>query len=70
MNDDIQDQLVQAYLAYFKANEKWETRRSYRTYYETQRWLRIIRKLGKEKWKENYDYFQENVNSKSAKGKK
>jgi len=55
--DETHDQLVKAYLEYFKANEKWETRRSYRTYYATQRWLRQIQKLSKAKQKENTEIF-------------
>lgn len=70
MNDDIQDQLVQAYLNYFKANEKWETRRSYRTYYESQRYLRQIRTLAKEKITENNEYFHKHVNTRSDNKKK
>jgi len=63
--DDTHDQLVKAYLEYFKANEKWEIRRSMRTYYATQRWLREIQKLSKAKQKENTDFF----NKKFRKGK-
>jgi len=63
--DDTHDQLVKAYLEYFKANEKWEIRRSMRTYYATQRWLREIQKLSKAKQKENTEFF----NKKFRKGK-
>ena len=59
MNDDIQDQLVKAYLEYFKANDKWEKNLSYRTYYATQRWLREIRRLAKEKQVANKDHFKD-----------
>ena len=58
MHDDVQDQLVKAYLEYFKANDKWEKNLSYRTYYATQKWLREIRRLAKEKQVANKDYFK------------
>jgi len=58
MADDIQDQLVKAYLEYFKAHEWWVRKRSHRSYYETQKWLREIRRLARAKQDENKDYFQ------------
>jgi hypothetical protein len=58
IEDDIHDKLTKAYLEYFKANEKWEVRRSVRTYYATQKWLREIQKLGKAKQKENTEIFR------------
>jgi len=65
MNDDTHDKLVKAYLEYFKANEKWESGRSYRAYYATQKWLRQIRKLAKARDIDNRTFFYENVNSKT-----
>ena len=47
MTDDTHDRLVQAYLSYFKANEKFEQRVSYRTHRESRKWLREIRSLAK-----------------------
>ena len=49
IDDDIHDQLTQAYLEYFKANEKFEARNSVRTHREVRRWLRIIRDLAKQR---------------------
>ena len=68
MEDDTHDKLTKAYLEYFKANEKWETRRSYRTYYETQKNLRNIKKLATQKETENRHIFQ-NLKSKRQAGK-
>jgi len=53
IEDDTHDKLTKAYIEYYKANEKWETRRSVRTYYATQKQLREIQKLSKAKQKEN-----------------
>ena len=47
MNDDTHDLLTKAYMAYFKANEKFEARNSVRTHREARRWLREIRLLAK-----------------------
>ena len=47
IDDDIHDQLTKAYLEYFKANEKFEARLSYRTHAASRRWLREIRRLTK-----------------------
>jgi hypothetical protein len=49
MSSDIHDKLVQAYLNYFSANERWEDKNSVRTTRETRRWLREIRILAKER---------------------
>ena len=46
------DQLVQAYLEYFKANEKFEARNSVRTHKEARRWLRKIRSLAYDRMEE------------------
>ena len=45
MDTDTHDKLVEAYLEYFKANEKFEVRNSERTHRATRRWLRTIREL-------------------------
>jgi hypothetical protein len=47
MEDDIHDKLVEAYLEYFKANEKFELRNSVRTHRYVRKCLREIRKLAK-----------------------
>lgn len=52
MEDDLHDQLVKAYLEYFKASEKWEKQDSFRKYYATQKPLRKIRKLALEREKQ------------------
>ena len=46
-DDDTHDLLTKAYLAYFKANEKFEARNSVRTHRESRKWLREIRRLAK-----------------------
>ena len=47
IEDDVHDKLTQAYLEYYKANEKFEARNSVRTHRDVRRWLRIIRDLSK-----------------------
>lgn len=47
IEDDIHDQLTKAYLEYFKENEKFEARKSYRTHTASRKWLREIRRLAK-----------------------
>lgn len=56
--DDTHDQLTQAYLEYFKAYEWWETKRSVRAYYATQKQLKRIKKLARQLEKENTDIFR------------
>ena len=55
MNDDIHDLLTKAYMQYFKANEKFESRNSVRTHRESRKWLREIRKLAKMRMDEIHD---------------
>ena len=52
IKDDTHDKLTKAYMAYFKANEKFEARYSVRTHRESRRWLREIRILAKERMDE------------------
>jgi hypothetical protein len=47
IEDDIHDKLTKAYMEYFKANEAFESRVSFRTHAASRRWLREIRKLSK-----------------------
>ena len=52
MDNDIHDQLVQAYLDYFKANENFERKNSVRTHREVRKCLRVIRSLAKDRSEE------------------
>ena len=52
MSDDTHDLLTKAYMAYFKANEKFEARNSVRTHRESRKWLREIRRLAKDRAEE------------------
>ncbi|MGY8867245.1 MAG: hypothetical protein ACKVJK_16735 [Methylophagaceae bacterium] len=45
--DDVHDQLVKAYLAYFSENEKFEDRNSVRTHRSVRKALRDIRTFAK-----------------------
>jgi hypothetical protein len=64
--DDIHDKLTKAYLAYFKANEAFEKRKSHRTHAASRRYLRLIRELAKERMDEIHNAF----NAKKEAGKK
>jgi hypothetical protein len=55
IDDDTHDKLVKAYMAYFKANERFESRNSVRTHREARRWLRIIRNLAKDRMNEIHE---------------
>ena len=55
--DDIHDELVKAYLEYFKANEAWERRQSVRKYYAVQKAVRQIKKLAKDRNEEIREQF-------------
>jgi hypothetical protein len=52
IEDDTHDRLVKAYMEYFKANDKFESRNSVRTHRETRKWLREIRNLAKDRMDE------------------
>ena len=39
IDDDTHDQLTKAYMAYFKANEAFESRNSVRTHRDSRKWL-------------------------------
>lgn len=52
INDDTHDKLTKAYLAYYKANEAFESRNSVRTHRAARKWLREIRILAKERMDE------------------
>ena len=53
--EDTQDKLVKAYLEYFKANEKFETRNSVRTHRYVRKCLREIRELAKARMEEIHE---------------
>ena len=55
MSDDTHDLLTKAYMAYFKANEKFEARNSVRTHRESRKWLREIRRLAKLRMEEIHE---------------
>ncbi|MDC0002433.1 hypothetical protein OAP94_00510 [bacterium] len=57
MEDDIHDQLTKAYLEYFKENENFENRVSYRTHRASRKWLREIRRLSKLRMEEIHTTF-------------
>jgi hypothetical protein len=57
---DTHDKLVEAYLNYFKANEKFEARNSVRTHKESRRWLREIRSLAYIRMEEIHRHHKEN----------
>jgi len=59
IEDDTHDKLTKAYIEYFKANEKWETKRSVRTYFATQKQLRQIHKLSRQKQRENTEIYNQ-----------
>jgi hypothetical protein len=69
IEDDTHDELVKAFIEYSKANEKWETKRSHRTYYAANRWLRKIRKLSRARMTHNTEYFHEKVQNQKQEGK-
>lgn len=57
--DSIHDQLVQAYLDYFKANEWWERNESVRAYNSVQQQTKKIKKLAKARNDEIRHQYQE-----------
>ena len=61
MEDDVHDQLTKAYLEYFKQNEKFEDRLSYRTHRASRKCLREIRRLSKLRMEEINDTFKTKI---------
>jgi hypothetical protein len=55
IEDDTHDKLTKAYLAYYKANEAFESRNSVRTHRSARKWLREIRRLAKERMDEIHE---------------
>ena len=53
---DIHDKLAEAYLEYFRANEKFEARNSVRTHRYVRKCLRDIRALAKLRMDEIHDF--------------
>ena len=56
--DPIHDQLIKAYLDYFKANEQWERKRSVRAYAAVQQKTKLIRQLAKARNEEIREQYQ------------
>ena len=52
MEKDTHDRLLIAVLKYAEMNEEWEVRRSIRTQKATRKWLREVRKIALERWRE------------------
>ena len=67
MESDTHDQLVEAYLDYFRANETFERQNSVRTHRYVRKCLRNIRQLAKDRAEEIHDYH--NSTRKTRKGK-
>ena len=61
MTDDTHDLLTKAYMEYFKSNETFENRVSYRTHRASRKWLREIRKLSKIRMDEINDKFKTKI---------
>ncbi len=61
MTDDTHDLLTKAYMEYFKVNETFEDRVSYRTHRASRKWLREIRKLSKIRMDEINDKFKTKI---------
>jgi len=55
---ETHEELLETYLAYFKAHEKWQARGSERTYYDTQKILRLMRRQITQILKDNVETFQ------------
>jgi len=53
---DIHDKLVEAYLNYFKENEKFERRNSVRTHRSARKFLREIRHFAKIRMEEIHNH--------------
>lgn len=58
MNDDIHDDLIHAYLNYFKAKDAFDRLPSYRKYWAIQQEVRKIRNLALLREKELRKYFK------------
>jgi hypothetical protein len=56
--EDTHDQLAQAYLEYFRANEQFEKRNSVRTHRYVRKCLRDIRSLAKDRMEEVHNKHQ------------
>jgi|TARA_Y100000389_G_scaffold24362_1_gene21044 hypothetical protein len=66
IDDDIHDELVKAYLEYFKANENFEKRLSFRTHRASRKWLREIRRLSKLRADEIHVKFNSKLEAKKS----
>jgi len=61
IDDDTHDQLTKAYMAYFKANEAFESRNSVRTHRDSRKWLREIRRLAKIRMEEIHEKHMDKI---------
>ncbi len=64
MTDDTHDLLTKAYMDYFKANENFENRLSYRTHRASRKCLREIRRLSKLRMDEINETFKTKIEAK------
>ena len=64
MTDDSHDLLTKAYMYYFKANENFENRLSYRTHRASRKCLREIRRLSKLRMDEINETFKTKIEAK------
>lgn len=67
MTDDTHDLLTKAYMEYFKANETFEDRVSYRTHRASRKCLREIRRLSKLRMDEINDKFKTKIEAEKSK---
>jgi hypothetical protein len=61
MTDDTHDLLTKAYMEYFKENENFENRLSYRTHRASRKCLREIRRLSKLRMDEINETFKTKI---------
>ena len=69
MTDDTHDLLTKAYMEYFKANENFENRLSYRTHRASRKCLREIRRLSKLRMDEINETFKTKIEAKKQKAR-
>jgi|TARA_B100001094_G_C18047127_1_gene728030 hypothetical protein len=66
--NDTHDKLAEAYLEYFRANEKFEQRNSVRTHRYVRKCLRDIRLFAKERMDEIHDHHNTTRKTKTDSG--
>lgn len=67
--DTTHDMLIKAYLEYYKHNENFEKRRSFRTYRHARRWLREVQALSVIRQKEIITTYKANKHLNARKPK-